>query len=207
MTNEILGRKSCVPRVRRRDYAGYMRFSPVRKMRSVLGGIGFASMAAKFKDFTEEARFIRTMIEDGTRNLALREHTLRIVFPACAARDKRAQALAVAEWVQQNITYVHEGAETFQRPETTLRLKAGDCDDQTILILSMLGTIGIKGKACIIAINGRWAHIFPVALIPTPDGLHRLTLDTTLTEPVAELVNPIEKVERAGKRVTKTMFV
>jgi hypothetical protein len=78
---------------------------------------------------------------------------------------------------------------------------AGDCDDFALLICSMLGTIGIKEKLCILKINGRWAHIFAVAVVKQDGEAHRLTLDATLelpAYPIRDLVNPIALVRARG---------
>jgi hypothetical protein len=62
-------------------------------------------------------------------------------------------------------------------------------------------------------INGRWAHIFPVALVNDGGTLHRLTLDGTLLkrsdgpdhapidDPIGDMVNPIALVQARGDQV------
>jgi hypothetical protein len=67
----------------------------------------------------------------------------------------------------------------------------------------MLGNIGIRNKLCILKINGRWAHIFPVALVVQDGESHRLTLDATLDKdkyPIRDLANPIALVRARGDR-------
>lgn len=173
-------------------------------------GPAFVRASVSFKNFGEEATELRRMVNRYTGDLALKQKTLEILRAAGAAsRHEKDQALAIGEWVQRNIYYVHEGRETFQRPATTLRLAAGDCDDFALLICSMLGTIGIREKLCVLKINGRWAHIFAVA-VPKQDGeAHRLTLDATLelpAYPIRDLVNPIALVRARGDRV-EPLFV
>lgn len=154
-----------------------------------------------FKNFAEEAGHLRKMVTEGTADMSLRELTISIIRPRAEAKHEADQALAVAEWVQDNIYYVHEGTETFEKPATTLRLRAGDCDAMTVLILSMLGTIGIRGKMCILKINGRYAHIFPIAIVKQDGEMHRLTLDATLNKPVRDLVNPVAMAKSRGDKV------
>jgi hypothetical protein len=52
---------------------------------------------------------------------------------------------AIQQWVKDNITYVYDGkrVEWFSEAEYTLRTKAEDCDGQTILMSSLLNSIGI----------------------------------------------------------------
>jgi hypothetical protein len=181
---------------------------------SLGGGKPFAEAAVSFRDFGEEAKFLRKMVNTSGGDLALKEWTLGVIHDAGAqSRHEVDQALAIGEWVQRNIYYVHETRETFQRPATTIRLMAGDCDDHALLICSALATIGIKEKLCILKTGkGRgmaavgpmhYSHIFAVA-IPIQDGKpHRLTLDSTLDVdqyPIRDMVNPIALVLARGDR-------
>jgi hypothetical protein len=184
------------------------------------GGDSFPEVAVAWRDFSDEADTIRKMINLASGDLALKEFTLGVIHAdGAASRAELDQALAIGEWVQKQIYYVHEHGEVLQRPATTLRLRAGDCDDFTILICSMLGTVGIREKACIIRTGKgtgdsavgpmHWSHIFAVAL-PVQDGKpHRLTLDATLEEdkyPIRSLTNPIALVKARGDRV-EPLFV
>lgn len=164
-------------------------------------------MTVKFRDFNESAAFLRKMADSYAKNRAVRGLALDIITRHCESRDKKCQALAIAEWVQQNIYYVHEGFETYQTPTTTIAAKAGDCDDFTVLQCAMMTAIGIKNAMAIMKINRRWAHIFAVALIPTSDGIHRMTLDATMRESVRDLINPIAKVRASGRTVDRVKFV
>lgn len=185
---------------------------------SLIDRTPLAMARLKFGSFDEEATFLRKMVDQSTGDAALRELTIRVIFPKCRPKDEPAQALAIGQWVQNRTYYIHEGIELFQRPLTTVRLRAGDCDDYTILIASMLACVGIRAKLCILKINGRWAHIFPVALVNDGGALHRLTLDGTLLkrsddephepidDPIGDLVNPIALVKARGDQV-ETFFV
>ena len=180
---------------------------------SLVDGRPIGQARLKFKNFDEEAAFLRKMVDEFTGNARLREITLRVIFPLCRPKDEPAQALAIGRWIQDRTYYVHEGTELFQTPLTTIRLMAGDCDDYSIAIASMLGCVGIRQKLCILKINGRWAHIFPVAIVNDGGRLHRLTLDGTLLkrddepphepidDPIGDLVNPIALVKARGDQV------
>ena len=119
----------------------------------------------KFRDFNESAQFLRKMADSYAKNRMIRELALDIITRNCESRDKSCQAIAIAEYVQREIYYVHEGFETYQTPETTLTTKAGDCDDFSVLQCSLMTSVGIKNSMCIMSINHRWAHIFALALL------------------------------------------
>src|SRR6185369_12363360 len=106
------------------------------------------------------------------RNLALKI----IADAGCIARDKKCQAIALGSWVQDNVYYVHEMPERFQLPDETLRLKAGDCDDATTLVASLLEAVGIPAALVCMRVNGAWAHIFPSARL---EDNSLMPLDTT----------------------------
>lgn len=184
-----------------------MQLRGIFKNRSVHSGKTLTHVTASFKDFDEEAAFLRKMANSYAKNRAIREHAIKIIKERCPSRDKDCQATAIGQWIQDNIYYVHEGFETFQSPITTLEQRSGDCDDFTTLTCALLTSIGINNAMCILKIGGRWAHIFPVAIIPTPQGLHRLTLDATLSEPIADMVNPIAKVTASGRKIDQVKFV
>lgn len=153
-----------------------------------------------FKDIDEELRYLRRLITLYRGNPTIRNLAVQIIQDTQApSRDKKAQALAIGEWVQQNIYYVHELPERFQDPTETLRLKAGDCDDMTTLIGSLLESIGISSVMVCMKVNGLWSHIYPAARIPETGGL--LPLDATMRFAVPLANNPIEWAKQRGKNV------
>lgn len=189
-----------------------MRVEKVEEAKAILhGGVAdsFTQAVARFKDMPDMGAYLRRMATEWGNTLPIKQLAMKIIRDAGAAsRDEQAQALAIGSWVQRNVYYVHEGKETFQQPPTTVELRAGDCDDMTTLICALLQSVGIKWAMCLLKINGKWAHIFPVSFVRVPGetGLHRLTLDATLSDPVDDMVNPIAKVSGKGLRL-ETLFV
>lgn len=139
------------------------------------------------------------MVEQFRQAPQVRDLAITIIKSAGAEpRDKKAQALALAVWVRDNIYYVHELPERFQLPTETLRLGAGDCDDATTLLASMLESIGIPSMLVCMSLDGTWAHIFPAAWIQaTRKWLH---LDTTAKSGDLSQ-NPVQYAQMKGKRV------
>lgn len=157
------------------------------------------AVVAEFRDIDEQLRFLRKMVLQFRQAPQIRDLAISIVKgDGVPARDKKEQALSLARWVRDNIYYVHEMPERFQLPTETLRLKAGDCDDATTLLGSMLEAIGIPSLLVCMEINGSWSHIFPAAWIAaTGRWLH---LDTTAKS--GDLAsNPIQYAQSKGKRV------
>jgi transglutaminase-like putative cysteine protease len=156
--------------------------------------------AVQFRDIDEEIHFLRKMISKYRENPVIRNLAVKIIKDAkCQMKDKRDQALAIAMWVKDNIYYVMELPERFATPTETLRAKAGDCDDMATLIGSLCESIGISIRLVVMELNGRWAHIFPAAIVTRGAGL--LPLDVTLSEPIANVTNPVELITSRGIRV------
>lgn len=155
-------------------------------------------MVVDFKDIDEELRFLRKLVTQYRQAPQVRDLAVGIVRQSgVAPRDKKEQALALARWVRDNIFYIHELPERFQLPTETLRLKAGDCDDHTSLLASMLESVGIPSVLVCMEVNGSWAHIFPAAVMK--NGLH-LHLDTTAKS--GDLgQNPVTYAQQRGKKV------
>lgn len=151
-----------------------------------------------FKDIDEQLRFLRKMVTQFRQAPQIRDLAVGIIRNGGAEpRDKKGQALSLAEWVKTNIFYIHELPERFQLPTETLRLKAGDCDDHTTLLGSMMESVGIPAVLVCMEVNGAWSHIFPAAALKNGRFMH---LDTTAKS--GDLAqNPVKLAQERGKRV------
>jgi hypothetical protein len=98
------------------------------------------------------------------------------------------QARKIFEFVRDEIQYIYDplGFEQVQLPETTLKLRAGDCEDQAILLCSFLISIGFKSALIFADANsdGVADHVYSAVYIPdAPDYskplLHKVLEDGT----------------------------
>lgn len=123
-------------------------------------------------------------------------------------RRRLAAAIGVWRWVKANIAYVqdpHNGSPTefLADCENILRMKAGDCDEHTRLVLAMWRALGFG--AVIPAVGGPrrfdrngveepWfpVHVFPMISVPGVRGIpikiggvsrEWLVADTTIHQP------------------------
>lgn len=179
---------------------------------------------AEFSGQAEQVAFLRELVQ-AYRSL----HTITalardIVFRIynCPPKRKLLHAVALADWVQKNITYVNEGEETFQTPLATLRFGYGDCDCMTTLLASLLEAVGIPCELVAVAwadpvrlfgrpVRGPWGrvfgassfrHIFPRAVVAAGGQTRRVPLDPTLDQPVGRLTNPVTLAAARGVRPT-----
>lgn len=168
-------------------------------------GAKVATRRLTFSSQQEAIMYLRGIVDAyrGTYAIVARARDIAFRQAYCPPRDQLCQALAIARYVQQNVTYVAELPERFQTPTTTLAEKYGDCDDFTTTIAALCEAIGIETEL----VGMEWGpphdryfrHIFPRALIPQKGGrIFRLPLDATLTRPVDDRANPIEIALKQG---------
>jgi len=81
------------------------------------------------------------------------------------------QARAIYEWVRRNITFTPDpvGKEGVQDAEWTLTYRRGDCDCISVLMCSLLETIGTRCRLMTVASDPRdpqqFSHVYPQALV------------------------------------------
>ena len=91
------------------------------------------------------ARIIGKMIVHGARDFLVRQRAIEIFRRAgVPPKDRLGEACALFRWVQKNVRYTRDilNLELLHTPRRMLELLAGDCDDMTILLGSMLRATG-----------------------------------------------------------------
>jgi transglutaminase-like putative cysteine protease len=179
--------------------------APIRESSSVTGAT-VTTRKVRFASQPEQILWLRGMVNSYREVYLIRSRARDIAFRQRVAdpRDQIAQAVAIASWVQDNITYVQELPETFQTPTTTVSEGYGDCDDFSTLIASMCESIGIMtelvgmewGKGA----SRYYRHIFPRAVVVRDGMVYRVPLDATLTNPVDGTQDPIRIALAKGVR-------
>ncbi len=87
----------------------------------------------------------------------------KIVVEACSKPDKRCYAEALFLFVRDNIDYVYDPVnEYFELPHETINAGAADCDGMSILLASLLESVGIKSRFDFSIKN----HVFINAWVP-----------------------------------------
>lgn len=98
-----------------------------------------------------------------------------------AQKDWIGELKSLHGFVRDQIRYVKDirGVETVQTPDATLRIKAGDCDDKSVLLASLLESIGHPTRFVAIGFApDDYAHVY----VETRVGNKWIPLETT--EPV-----------------------
>lgn len=134
---------------------------------------------------------IKRLVLSSLRTPKIRLLTLSILNSRGVVPDNDLAATrAVFDWIRSHVRYVRDplGVEVVQEPEVTLKIAAGDCDDQSALVASMLMSIGIPVRFRVIGTDvDNFSHILPEVRI----GTAWLTADTTSSRPVGSPVPQI----------------
>ncbi len=115
---------------------------------------------------------IRVLAQKLTRRLPQKNYT--------------AEAAILHQFVKNKIRYVKDirGVETIQTPVQTLQLGSGDCDDKSILVASLLESIGHPTRfvACGFRIPNSYSHVF----VQTKIGARWVSVECTEPWPLGK---------------------
>lgn len=137
-------------------------------------------------------KIMRGLVQQYKAALPIRNLAVQITNHL-ASKDWRGEVQAVQDWVKSNIRYVHDirDVETLHTPDITVQIRAGDCDDQSVLVASLLESIGHPtGFVAIGFIPGEFAHVYAITRLGT--SWH--SVETT--EPVSIGWRPAGVVDR-----------
>lgn len=109
------------------------------------------------------ARIIAELVREGAKDFLVRQTAIRIFRHAnVRAKDKVGEVLALFEWVRRNVRYTRDiyRVELLHTARRMLELKAGDCDDMTILLGAMLLSTGHPVRLALVGFNPNKPHIY-----------------------------------------------
>lgn len=122
-------------------------------------------------------RIMRELVRKWKVHPRLRQLAKAIV-QSCQSKNNTCEIKRLHAYVSNKIRYVRDvqGVETVQDPEVTLRDKAGDCDDQAVLIAALLCSIGHPVRFVAVGFRpGQFAHVYT----ETPIGADWVAVETT----------------------------
>jgi transglutaminase-like putative cysteine protease len=133
------------------------------------------------------ARIIARMIRDGAKDFYVRQRAIQIFrVYRVPAKDRFGEVCSLFDWVRRNVRYTRDifRVELLHTPRRMLELRAGDCDDMTILLGSMLLSTGHPVRLVLVGFRPRrphlYSHIYPEVLVRG----RWLALDATMPRPI-----------------------
>ena len=128
---------------------------------------------------------ITRLIKNGAKDFCVRQTAIDILVENRVPPKKYLREIGTLfEWVKRNIRYTRDiyRVELLHSPRRMLELRAGDCDDMTILLGAMLKAIGHPVRLALVGFNPRrkklFTHIYLEAFckgwwIPLDPTVHR----------------------------------
>lgn len=99
-------------------------------------------------------------------------------------KDKLGEIRALFDYVQNGIRYVRDitNVETLYYPEQVMYQESGDCDDKSVLLASLLESIGHPTRFVAVGFQpGHFSHVFVDTIVGNGKWL---SLDTTEPQPM-----------------------
>jgi len=141
----------------------------------------------------ERLASIQDLVYRSVQDPEMRKLALQITS-SCPERDGECEAQAIYDFVKQNIRYTGdvapiqfpggdvEGIDLYQSARRTVEMSGGDCDDQSILIATLLALNGITPRLRVMkeSASEDFSHVFPIAGLPKNSPTSWIALDTTL---------------------------
>lgn len=141
-------------------------------LRSFSGTMG-TPLAAGDEGVKQTIGVIRQLVEDAVKDPLVNRTAIDMVRGVGDQFSRDAKAAAIYSAVAARFSYVEDPVgpmgpkETLRPVRTLLQIWAGDCDDASVLIASLLGTVGISSRLVTIAADpsapDEFSHIYPEA--------------------------------------------
>lgn len=109
------------------------------------------------------ARIIGGLLREGAKDFLVRQTAIRIFRQSgVRAKDKVGEVQALFNWVRRNVRYTRDifRVELLHTARRMLELKAGDCDDMTILLGAMLVSTGHPVRLALVGFRPDKPHIY-----------------------------------------------
>ncbi len=108
---------------------------------------------------------MKKLIRQGVKDPRIRRHALQILRSVgVSPRDYAGEIRSVYNWVKANVRYTKDPdrLELLTSPQKILELGAGDCDDYTVLLSALLGSLGHTVRIKVGGdVSGLYRHVWP----------------------------------------------
>lgn len=123
----------------------------------------------------QTVKLMRRLVDQALSDSSFVRQVIDIVR-AVPAYDEFGEAQAVYNWVQRNIRFTKDPLtkEKLYPPQELLKIRAGDCDDISMLLGAMLLALGYPARLVTIAANAsdpnEFSHVYVETEIPPGSG-------------------------------------
>lgn len=156
-------------------------------------------------------KHIQALIRAGAKDFYVRQKAIDILLKkAVKPKDYLGEIKALFEWVQHNVRYTKDPfrVEVLHSARRLLELRAGDCDDMTILLGSMLEAIGHPVQLVIIGPDPVRPKLFSHIYLEVFHKGQWIPLDATMPYPMGwqprTFVKQVIPIERKATMMQQT---
>jgi hypothetical protein len=155
---------------------------------------------------------VQALIQAGAKDFYVRQKAIDILLEKqVRPKDYLAEIKALFEWVQQHIRYTKDTfqVEVLHSARRMLELRAGDCDDMTILLGAMLEAIGHPVRLALSGPNPLKPDLFTHIYLEVFHKGRWIPLDATMPYPMgwapSTMVKKIIAIERRSNMMAEDM--
>src|SRR5262245_29058296 len=133
------------------------------------------------------ARIIGRLVFEGAKDFLVRQQAIQIFrIAGVAPKHRYGEISALFEWVRRNIRYTRDifQVETLHTARRMLELRAGDCDDMTILLGAMLVATGHPVRLALARFRRDNPHSHSQLYLVVRLGSDWIALDPTMHKPL-----------------------
>jgi hypothetical protein len=163
-----------------------------------------ASNPAGFLGTQRTLGHIKRHIQEGASDFYVRQKAIDILLArGIKAKDYLGEIRALFEWVQGNVRYTKDPlrVEVIHSARRMLELRAGDCDDMTVLLGSMLQAIGHPVRLIIVGPDPQRPRLFSHIYLEASYQGRWIPLDATMPHPMGwSPWAPVRTVIDLGRR-------
>jgi len=130
---------------------------------------------------------IQALIRAGAKDFYVRQKAIDVLLErGVKPKDYLGEIQALFEWVQSNIRYTKDPfrLEVLHSPRRMLELRAGDCDDMTILLSALLEAIGHPVRLVLVGPDPRRPRLFSHIYLEVHHKGRWIPLDATMPHPM-----------------------
>lgn len=155
---------------------------------------------------------VQALIRAGAKDFYVRQKAIDILFEKhVKPKDYLAEIKALFEWVRQHIRYTKDTfqVEVLHSARRMLELRAGDCDDMSILLGAMLEAIGHPVRLVIIGPDPRKQDLFTHIYLEVFHKSRWISLDATMPYPMGwaprAWVRKVITIERSSNMMSEDL--
>lgn len=133
------------------------------------------------------AGIISRIIQDSAKDFYVRQKAIEVFrVYGVPAKDRFGEVCALFDFVKRNIRYTRDifRVELLHTARRMLELRAGDCDDMTILLGAMLLSTGHPVRLVLVGFKRERPHVYTHIYPEVNVGGRWLAIDATVDKPI-----------------------